>query len=59
MMIPDRPDLRMNSTEFNTLMFMLDQARQRVKGTELDPEQVKLILTAIQRIESEVYLAKL
>lgn len=58
-MIPDRPDLRMTSTELNTLMFMLDQARQRVKGTELDPEQVKLILTAIQRIESEVYLAKL
>jgi len=58
-MIPDRPDLRMTSTELNTLMFMLDQARQRVKGTELDPEQVKLILTSIQRIESEVYLAKL
>jgi len=58
-MIPDRPDLTMTSTELNTLMYMLDQARQRVKGRELDAEQAHLILTAVQRVESEVYLAKL
>jgi hypothetical protein len=56
-MMPVKPDLRMTTTEFNNLLFLLDQARHKIKGTELDTEQSKLILIATQRIESEVYLA--
>jgi len=58
-MSPITPSLVMTTTELNRLMLALDQARQAIKGTELDADQVKLILTAVGRIESEVYLARL
>jgi len=58
-MSPITPNLGMTTTELNRLMLALDQARQAIKGRELDAEQARLILTAIGRVESEVYLAKL
>jgi len=58
-MRPIAPDLGMTTTELNRLMLALDQARLAIKGTTLDAEQTRLILTAVGRVEQEVYLAKL